>query len=127
MFFHIFGVLLAQEKTECPVTVLKFLGIIIDTDRMEYLLPIDKLEDLKEVVAAAVGRSKIQLRELQSVLGKLNFACRIMLMGRVFCRSLAASTAGVTAPHHFVRLGREHRDDVKVWAVFLDQYNGRSF
>ncbi|XP_075705554.1 histone-binding protein RBBP4-A-like [Rhinoderma darwinii] len=34
-----FGVPLAPEKTEGPTTVIKFLGIIIDSDRLECRLP----------------------------------------------------------------------------------------
>lgn len=72
-------------------------------------------------------RSKVKLWDLQSLLGKLNFACRIMPMGRVFCKRLAAATAGVSALHHFVHIGRDHREDLQVQEVFLEQYNGRSF
>lgn len=57
-----------------PVTLLKFLGIIIDTNLMEYHLASDKLEDLRKTVAEVVRYSKVQLRELHSLSGKLNFA-----------------------------------------------------
>lgn len=105
--------------------VLKFLGIIIDTTWMECRLPSDKLEDLRATVAA--WRPKVQLKELQSLLGKLNFVCKIMPMGRIFCRRLAVVTSGVKAPHHFVRLSQDHRADLQVWDSLLEQYNGRSF
>lgn len=124
--FEVFGVPLAADKTEGPATELRFLGIIIDTIAMECRLPLDKLEDLKEEVAGALRGKKIQLRALQSLLGKLNFACRIMPMGRVFCRRLAAATAGVRAPHHYIRLVQDHREDLKVWDSFLTSYNGRT-
>lgn len=74
----------------------------------------------------ALGSNKIRLRSLQSLLGKLNFACRIMPMGRIFCRHLASATSGVKAPHHFVRLSKAHKDDLRVWQLFLAQFNGRS-
>lgn len=51
----------------------------------------------------------IQLRDLKSLLGKLNFACRIIPMGRIFCRRLAAATPVVSCPLHCVRLMGEHR------------------
>ncbi|KAM3924714.1 uncharacterized protein RB166_008052 [Leptodactylus fuscus] len=93
---------------------------------MECRLPEDKLVQLRREVQGACGRKKLRLQELQSLLGKLNFACRILAMGRVFCRRLAAATGGVRAPHHYVRLGRELRGDLKVWDRFLASYNGRS-
>ncbi|XP_075715671.1 uncharacterized protein LOC142750558 [Rhinoderma darwinii] len=121
-----FGVPLAPEKTEGPMTVIKFLGIMIDSDNMECRLPDDKLLEMRELVVSALRRKKIQLRDLQSLLGHLNFACRIMPMGRVFCRRLASATAGVHSPHHFIRLSAELKADLLVWGEFLQTYNGRS-
>lgn len=34
--------------------------------------------------------------------------------------------AGVTSPKHFVRLVKEHREDLRVWHSFLDPFNGRA-
>lgn len=121
-----FGVPLAPDKTEGPVTVIRFLGIEIDSVLMECRLPADKLSDLKLVVCRARGVKKLRLRELQSLLGKLQFACRIIPMGRVFCRRLAMASAGVTIPTHFVRLPVAVREDLSIWSVFLEQFNGRA-
>lgn len=121
-----FGVPLAPEKTEGPTSTIVFLGIEIDSMGMECRLPVDKLENLKAEVRGTIGKRKVQLRQLQSLLGKLNFACRIMPMGRAFCRRLSAATAGVTAPTHFVTLNKEHREDLEVWHEFLDSFNGRA-
>lgn len=38
---------------------------------------------------------KVTLRQLQSLLGKLNFACRAVVPGRAFCRWLIDATVGV--------------------------------
>lgn len=121
-----FGVPLAPEKTEGPTSVITFLGIVIDSDKMECRLPDEKVVDLREVVLRARSARKIQLRDLQSLLGKLNFACRIIPMGRVFCRRLAMSTAGVRSPSHYIRLPAVVREDLSVWVSFLDSFNGRS-
>lgn len=121
-----FGVPLAPDKTEGPATEIKFLGIVIDSGRMECRLPEDKLVDLRQVVGRTRLVKKIRLRELQSLIGKLQFACRIIPMGRVFCRRLAMATAGVSSPSHFVRLPAAIRDDLSIWSVFLEHFNGRS-
>ncbi|XP_072254199.1 uncharacterized protein [Pyxicephalus adspersus] len=121
-----FGVPLAGDKTVGPVTELAFLGILLDSVHMECRLPEDKLEALKGEVRRACCLEKIRLVELQSLLGKLNFACRIMPMGRIFSRRLAAATAGIKRPEHFVRLTKVLRQDLGVWRQFLEQYNGRS-
>lgn len=121
-----FGIPLAPGKTEGPSTVIQFLGIIIDTRLMECRLPSDKLEDLRRGVAEALAAKKVRLRQLQSLLGKLNFACRIRPMGRIFSRRLCAATAGVLMLHHFIRLSRELKADLRVWEKILVTYNGRS-
>lgn len=121
-----FGVPLAPDKTEGPTTVIKFLGILIDSERMECRLPDDKVEDLRQAVGRARESNKIRLRDLQSLLGKLNFACRIIPMGRVFCRRLAMATAGAKSPAHFIRLSAALREDLSVWVSFLEIFNGRS-
>ncbi|KAM4045389.1 uncharacterized protein ACNLHF_009217 [Anomaloglossus baeobatrachus] len=124
--FKCFGVPLASDKTEGPSTLIKFLGILIDSEAMECRLPDDKVSDLLEAVREARSHRKIRLKDLQSLLGKMNFACRIIPMGRVFCRRLAAATSGITFPHHFVRLARTLKDDLAVWEQFLIEFNGRS-
>lgn len=110
-----FGIPLAPDKTEGPTTVISFLGIVVDSEAMECQLPEEKLRALQAEIRAIVGLCKVQLRTLQSVLGKLNFACRIIPMGRVFSRRLSASTGGVESPKHFVRLNKDHRDDLRIW------------
>ena len=121
-----FGVPLAADKTEGPTTVLSFLGIMIDSEAMECRLSADKVENLRLEIRGLLGRDKVQLRALQSLLGKLNFACRIIPMGRVFCRRLSAATAGVRAPRHYIRLTGELKADLQVWHTFLETYNGRA-
>lgn len=121
-----FGVPLAPDKTEGPATVVKFLGIVLDSVAMECRLPLDKVQDLLAVVGQVRRSKKVQLRQVQSLLGKLNFACRIIPMGRIFCRRLAQATAGVSVPHHFLRLPSDVREDLAVWEEFLGCYNGRA-
>lgn len=113
------GFALASDKTEGPSTVFSFLAILIDMEAMECRLPEAKLVD------SAQQGHKITLRQLQSLLGKLNFACRIMPMDRVFNRQLALAKAGLRAPAHHVQLILEH-EDLLVFEQFLDTYNGRS-
>lgn len=84
------------------------------------------MDTLRGEIGEMMGKRKVQLRGLQSLLGKMNFAFRIIPMGRVFCRQLSATTAGVCAPTHFSRLKEEYRDDLKVWHTFLETYSGRS-
>lgn len=119
-----FEVMLVQEKTEDPLTAISFFWVCY-WHRIKWRLPSDKLEGLKVKVTMAQQLQKIQLRDLQSLIGKLNFTCCIMPMKRVFSRQLAATTTGVSAPHHYAQFGRELLGDLLVWTSFVEQFNGR--
>lgn len=121
-----FSVPLAPEKTEGSATVVKFLRIVIYSERMEWRLPEDNRGQLKAVLRGALGKRKLVLYELQSLFGRLNFACRIIPMGRVFCRRLSMATAGVCSQLYYVRLSGDLRADLQVWDGFLVRYNGQS-
>lgn len=121
-----FGVPLSAEKTEGPVTVLSFLGIEIDSVNMVFRLPVDKLARLTDLIDGFCSVRKVTLKQLQSLLGLMVFACRIMPMGRVFSRRLSLATRGVRAPTHRVRVSRSMRADLYVWKEFLRTYNGRT-
>lgn len=80
-FFYVLGVPLTHEKTAEVVT---FLGTEMATIVQTSKLPVDKLEALQSHVTYFLGRSKITLKELQQLVGCLNFAYRVVALGRAF-------------------------------------------
>lgn len=120
------GVPLKMEKTIWPTTCLDFMGITVDTGAMEARLPPDKIEKCINLIQNFLSRNKVTLKELQSLLGLLNFACRIVVPGRAFLRRLYNLTLGVKKPHHHIRLCTGSKDDLRVWLSFLEKYNGKS-
>lgn len=120
------GVPIAEEKTVEPTTSLVFLGIQIDTQSMTMALPLDKLNHLRQVINSFLAARKVSLRDLQSLIGSLNFACRVVSPGRAFCRRLINATIGITKPHHRVKLNHNIKQDLRIWQVFLQSFNGVS-
>ncbi|XP_069093123.1 uncharacterized protein [Pleurodeles waltl] len=118
------GVPLAPEKTVGPTTALSFLGIELDTVEGMARLPADKKADMMERIFGMLGRSKVTVREVQVLLGHLNFACRVVRAGRTFCRRLSLALSGHALPHHHVRLKVEVHEDLRMWAKFLESFNG---
>ena len=94
------GIPLAPNKLEGPTTRLVFLGILIDTNSMETSLPDDKLHELISELQSWSSRNKCLKRELLSLIGKLNFACRIIPAGRIFLRHLIDLSTSTRLPHH---------------------------
>ena len=70
---------------------------------------------------------KVTLRELQSLIGLLNFATSVITPGTAFLRRFYHLTQGVTSPHHFIRLRSEVKADLRVWLTFLSSFNGVYF
>ena len=81
-----------------PTTRLTFLGIEFDTVGMTMRLPQDKLTELQRRIHETLHTSKTTLRDLQSIIGLLNFASQVVASGRAFIRRLIDATIGVKRP-----------------------------
>lgn len=121
------GVPLAPEKTVGPDSVLQFAGIILDSVRMEARLPDDKLAKCRQLLTVFLARRSVCLKELQSLIGLLNFTCLVVVPGRAFLRRLIDLTKGVRKPHHHIRLSKGAKLDIALWLRFLTDFNGKSF
>lgn len=120
------GIPLAPEKTEGPTTCLTFAGIELDTEKMEARLPVEKKEKAIAQIKAILPRKRITLRELQSIIGLLNFATKVVWPGRCFLRRLINLTIGPTKPSHHIRLNGQGRADLQAWLLFLEKFNGKA-
>jgi hypothetical protein len=80
------GVPIASEKTSEPTTKLTFLCIEFDTVEMVMKLPQDKLASLRQHIHLFLNSKKATLRSFQSLIGMLNFACKVIAPGRAFSR-----------------------------------------
>lgn len=121
------GVPIAEEKTVGPDTSLQFAGITLDSVLQEARLPDDKLQKCHTLLTSFYSRRKVTLKELQSLIGLLNFTCSVVLPGRAFLRRLIDLTIGLQRPHHHIRLNKDAKADLQVWMRFLVGFNGRAF
>ena len=120
------GIPIYAKKTFLPNTIMSFLGFEIDTLKKEFRLPLDKIEQCQKELLHLLGKKKAELREVQSVVGLLNFACQVVLPGRAFLRRLIDSTRAIKKPRHKCRIYKSHKD-LQVWLNFLENHNGRCF
>jgi hypothetical protein len=119
------GIPMVVEKTETG-TVLIFMGITLDTIKMESRLPEDKVERCTTLLKDFQKRVKVSVRELQSLAGLLNFACSVIVPGRAFLQRLFAllrGPLGEKSPFHQVYLAKGAKKDLKVWEHFFQNYN----
>ena len=72
-----------------------FLGFELDTRRMETRLPSHKLEELHQEVQRWAGRKSATRKELESVVGKLAHASRVVRpREKHFCGTYSSSYQG---------------------------------
>ena len=93
---------------------------------MEARLPEENLDKCRAMLLDFYKRRKVTPRELQSLIGLLNFRCSVVLPNRAFLRRLIDLTRGIRRPHFKIRLKKDAKNDSIVWLSFLEQYNGRT-
>ena len=120
------GVPLAEDKTIGPSSILTFLGLEIDTLEMVIRIPQCKLSEVKEKLESALGRTKITLRDLQSLVGSLNVCARAIPSVRAFNRRFCDAMCGINMPSHYIRVSTGMKADIKIWLSFLENFNGTS-
>ena len=123
---HCLGVPIAPEKTEGSTKSLVFLGLQIDSVMQTITIPSEKLAEIREKIKTVIQMKKVSLKQLQSLIGSLNFACRAIAPGRAFLRQLIGSTIALKAPHHVTRVNANMKADLDMWLDFLKNHNGVS-
>ena len=118
------GLPLKWQKLEGPAVELVFLGILLDTRRMELRLPPEKLSELKVLIVKWLGRKKGKKRELLSLIGKLSHAAKIIKPGRIFLRRMLNCTHKAKRLDHWVHLSEDFKSDLAWWACFIENWNG---
>lgn len=120
------GVPISLEKTCGPLQTITYLGYELDSCKMECRLPHDKIVKCIDKIKFAKTQKSLTLKQLQSLIGLLNFACNVVLPGRAFLRRLIDLTIGISKPFFKISMTKEVKEDLKVWECFLDKFNGSS-
>ena len=102
---------IAQEKTVGPDSTLPFAGITLESVLPEARLPVDKLHKCRMLLRTFYKRRKVTLRELQSLLGLLNFTCSVIVLGCAFLRRVIDLTKGARRPYHHIHLSKEAKSE----------------
>ena len=97
--FEQLGIPVAADKLEGPCQVITFLGIELDTIQGITRLPSHKLEELQSLIATWVGRKSCLKWDLESLVGKLQHACKVVRPGRTFLRRMFELLRGVSKKH----------------------------
>ncbi len=119
----VFNIPTSPEKRVEPCTQLRYLGFTIDTIKQDVRVPQDKLLEVQKKVKHALRHenNKITLRDLQSLIGSLQWVCHAVAPCRAFIRCLSFLTFNLREPWHRVRLHKGAIADLHMWLTCLNE------
>ena len=123
------GIEEAKNKACPPSTVMIFIGILFNTVKMTIEVTPERLQEIKFLLNTWLNKETACLKEVQSLLGKLNFIAACVRPGRIF---ISRMLKWLRAFHleesrlKQVQIPNFVKKDVMWWYKFLPIYNGVS-
>ncbi|PPQ83082.1 hypothetical protein CVT24_012140, partial [Panaeolus cyanescens] len=118
------GLCFQDEKTLWPSHVVDFLGIELDSLRMEARLPTDKLKILTDLLTDWQNKRLVSLRETQELSGYLQFASQVIPFSRSFMRRIFDFQSRFHSRFHRLHVSSGVRADLRWWTTFCTPWNG---
>ena len=116
---------ISPEKLVPPTTRLEFLGITFDSDSMTMEISQQKLIEIKQELQAWLLKTTATRKEVESLVGKLQFMAKCVKAGRIFLSRLIQWIRDMNRGSRYT-IPLEARKDIAWWARFATTYNGVS-
>jgi hypothetical protein len=124
------GIEEAFDKACPPSEIMVFLGVLFNSRKMTMEVTEKRLAEIRLLVDIWLSKNTASLKEIQKLLGKLNFVGACVKSSRVFInrilnwlRDCYASNESHSANH---MIPQEVKKDLLWWSRFLPLYNGIS-
>ena len=124
--FQELGLPIALNKLEGPSTRLTFLGFELDSRAMVVRLPQSKIQELQSEIMVWKRKDSCLKKEMDSLVGKLSHAAKVVRPGKTFLRNLYQKLAETEQPYHHIRFNIPVKSDLMWWAMFIQSWNGVS-
>ena len=113
-----------------PTRCLKYLGVVVHSDAMEFVLPREKVEKLQRQCQQLLLAPFVTVREVASLVGSMVSTAVAILPAPLHYRTLQSLKSshirqGRSYNYH-VTLTQECRDELHWWVNHLHRYNGRA-
>ena len=127
-FLSFLGFELALEKVVKPSQSVKYLGLLIDSVKMELSLPPDKLKKLYDLVLrfSSENKTRATKHELDSLCGVIAHASKVVRGGRTFSRRLINLSSSISGKHDVIALPDWFKADLQWWLSFCQVFNGKA-
>ena len=118
------GLAINYSKVEGPVRVINFLGLELSAPDRTIRLPQAKLTAFLDEVRSTLCAKSITKKQLQSLIGKLSWACQAIHGARPHLRRLIDRVQVLHSPRHRTRITADMRADLTWWIAFSRHFNG---
>ena len=117
------GIRELKHKAKPPSFIAVFLGILFMTLTMTLQITPERLAEIKSLLQEWMNKKSASLKELQCLLGKLNFAASTVRAGRVFVSRL------INALKEYPKNGKQKitrnmKKDINWWLTFMEGFDG---
>ena len=121
------GLQFQPNKIDGPSMKLEFLGLELDSKAMEVRLPPSKLEYLTELLRWWTNVSHCTLRDLEELIGFLQFASQVVPTSQPFLRGLYDFSREFNSKFTRRRISKTAHLDIQWWSRFASGWNRVQF
>ena len=110
-----------------PSTVMTFVGVLFNTEKMTIEVTSDRLKEIRALIQFWLDKKFASLKQIQSLLGKLNFVAACVKPSRIFVSRLLVWLKVLykgSQTQHLIPIYA--KKDILWWHRFLPLYNGVS-
>ena len=125
--FAEWGIPLHPEKLEGPSTCLTVVGIELDFIALQARLPKDKFDRIAALLESWSLKRYCTRKELESLIGNLRHACKVIPQGRTFLRRMINLLSAFRRDDHPIRFNRDFQLDLSWWREVFHSWDGFSF
>jgi len=119
------GIEEAQNKAESPSTRQAFLGIYFDTVKFTMEVTPERLIEINALTSEWLDKEFATVKEVQSIIGKLNFVAKCVKPARVFISRMLNFLREMNKKGQ-TRISVDFHNDILWWFRYLPKFNGIS-
>lgn len=121
------GIKESVDKASPPAEIMTFLGVLFNTRTMTIEVTPERLDEIRNLIEQWLVKQYATVKEIQSLLGKLNFVASCVKPSRIFVSRLLSWLRSLNRLNEKEsRLPEYVKKDLQWWHRFLPVYNGVS-
>ena len=101
-----------------------FIGVLFDTETLTLLVTQERLEEIKLLDKSWLEFESATVKQLQSLIGKLNFVAHCVKPSRIFISRLLNWLRIIQNSDKNEIISVEIKKDLQWWYIFLPRFNG---